>query len=351
MISVYNRIIKTKKEVEGLKLSILDQAPIAQSASPQAALQESLKLAQLAENTGYTRYWIAEHHDMPGLACPAPEVMLSYIGAGTCKIRIGAGAILLPHYKPYKVAETFHLLGTLFPGRIDLGIGRAPGGSAEATMALSDNFLENVRTMPQKLKELLSFLHNDFPDENMFSKVKASPIPAESPEVWLLGTSEKSGKLAAQTGIAYAFGQFMSDKDGAEILKGYRDSFQPKYELKQSKSILTVNAVCAETAEKAKEIASSAHLWRMQQLQGINSGVPPIDEAKAYTYSHEEQKMIEAAEAKMVIGNPSEVKKQLLDIERKYGADELMIVTITHSYEDRLKSYKLIADEMGEMMK
>ncbi|MDR0136763.1 LLM class flavin-dependent oxidoreductase [Metabacillus idriensis] len=334
-----------------MKLSILDQVPIAQSASPQAALQESLKLAQLAENTGYTRYWIAEHHDMPGLACPAPEVMLSYIGAGTRKIRIGAGAILLPHYKPYKVAETFNLLGTLFPGRIDLGIGRAPGGSAEATMALSDNFLENVRTMPQKLKELLRFLHNDFPDENMFSKIKASPIPAESPEVWLLGTSEKSGKLAAQTGIAYAFGQFMSDKDGAEILKGYRDSFQPKYELKQSKSILTVNAVCAETAEKAKEMASSAHLWRMQQLQGINSGVPTIDEAKAYMYSPEEQKMIEAAEAKMVIGDPSEVKKQLLDMERKYGADELMIVTITHSYEDRLKSYKLIADEMGEMMK
>ncbi|TDL81013.1 LLM class flavin-dependent oxidoreductase [Peribacillus frigoritolerans] len=334
-----------------MKLSILDQAPIAQSASPQAALQESLKLAQLAENTGYTRYWIAEHHDMPGLACSAPEVMLGYIGAGTRTIRIGAGAILLPHYKPYKVAETFNLLAALFPGRIDLGIGRAPGGSAEATMALSDNFLENVRTMPQKLKELLCFLHNDFPVENMFSKIKASPIPAESPEVWLLGTSEKSGKLAAQSGIAYAFGQFMSDKDGAEILKGYRDSFQPKYELKQSKSILTVNAVCAETAEKAKEMASSAHLWRMQQLQGVNRGVPTIDEAKAYTYSPEEQKMIEAAEAKMVIGNPSEVKKRLLDIERKYGADELMIVTITHSYEDRLKSYKLIADEMGEMMK
>lgn len=348
---MYNRIIKTKKEVEGLKLSILDQAPIAQSASPQAALQESLKLAQLAENTGYSRYWIAEHHDMAGLACPAPEVMLSYIGAGTRTIRIGAGAILLPHYKPYKVAETFHLLATLFPGRIDLGIGRAPGGSAEATMALSDNFLENVRTMPQKLKELLRFLHNDFPAEHMFSKIKASPIPAESPEVWLLGTSEKSGKLAAQTGIAYAFGQFMSDKNGAEMLKGYKDLFQPKYELKQPKSILTVNAVCAETTEKAKEMASSSHLWRMQQLQGITSGVPSIDEAKNYKYNPEEREMIEAAEAKMVIGNPSEVKMQLMEIERNYGADELMIVTITHSYEDRLKSYKLIADEMGEMMK
>ncbi|MGG4488177.1 LLM class flavin-dependent oxidoreductase [Metabacillus idriensis] len=334
-----------------MKLSILDQAPIAQGASPQTALQESLKLAQLAEKTGYTRYWIAEHHDMPGLACPAPEVMLSYIGAGTSSIRIGAGAILLPHYKPYKVAETFHLLAALFPGRIDLGIGRAPGGSAEATMALSDNFLENVRTMPQKLKELLRFLHNDFPDEHMFSKIKASPIPADSPEVWLLGTSEKSGKLAAQTGIAYAFGQFMSDKDGAELLKGYKDSFQPKYELKQSKSILTVNAVCAETAEKAKEMASSTHLWRIQQLQGIIGGVPAIDEAKAYKYSPEDVKMMKAAEEKMVIGNPTEVKKQLLDIEKKYGADELMIVTITHSYDDRLKSYKLIADEMGEMMK
>jgi luciferase family oxidoreductase group 1 len=348
---VYNRSIKIQKEVEGLKLSILDQAPIASGVTPQNALQESLKLAQLAEKTGYARYWIAEHHDMSGLACPAPEVMLSYIGAGTSTIRIGAGAILLPHYKPYKVAETFHLLASLFPGRIDLGIGRAPGGSAEATMALSDNFLENVRTMPQKLKELLRFLHNDFPEENMFSKIKASPIPAEPPEVWLLGTSEKSGKLAAQTGIAYAFGQFMSDKDGEEMLKGYRTHFQPKYELKQPKSILTVNAVCAETTEKAKEMALSAHLWRIQQFQGITAGIPSADEAKAYKYRPEEREMIVAAEKKMVIGNPSEVRKQLLDIERKYNADEVMIVTITHSYDDRLKSYELIAQEMGEMMK
>ncbi len=344
-------IIKIQKEVEGMKLSILDQSPIANGATPQEALQASLKLAQTAEKLGYTRYWIAEHHDMPGLACSAPEVMLSYIGAQTEKIRIGAGAILLPHYKPYKVAETFHMLGTLFPGRIDLGIGRAPGGSAEATMALSDNFLGNVKIMPQKLDELLHFLHNDFPKENMFSKIKAAPIPNDSPEVWILGTSDKSAKLAGQTGSAYAFGQFMSDRDGEDLLSMYHDHFQQKNGLQHPKSILTVNAICAETTEQAENIALSLHLWRILQAQGKTTGIPSIQEAKAYGFSTEELEMIKAANEKMFIGNPAKVKKQLVEIKQNYGADELMIVTITHSYEDRLKSYQLLANEMGEMIK
>ncbi|MEI2471270.1 MsnO8 family LLM class oxidoreductase, partial [Peribacillus frigoritolerans] len=159
-----------------MKLSILDQSPIASGQSAQEALQASLQLAQEGDRLGYSRIWFTEHHDLPGLACSVPEVLISYIGSQTKNIRIGSGAVLLPHYKPYRIAETYNMLATLFPGRIDIGMGRAPGGSAEATMALSDNFLQNVYKMPELVQELLNFLRDEFPKEHPFSNVSAAPI-------------------------------------------------------------------------------------------------------------------------------------------------------------------------------
>lgn len=174
-----------------MKVSILDQSPVSSHQTPAEALEASMQLAKAGDKLGYERYWIAEHHDLSGLACSAPEVMLGYIGAQTNRIRIGSGAVLLPHYKPYKVAETYNMLATLFPGRVDLGIGRAPGGSAEATNALSDNFLQQVFKMPELVEELLQFLDDKFPAEHEYAKLSASPLPPVSPEPWLLGTSKK----------------------------------------------------------------------------------------------------------------------------------------------------------------
>ncbi|EIJ81377.1 bacterial luciferase family protein [Bacillus methanolicus PB1] len=330
-----------------MKLSILDQSPISSGTTAAQALQESLKLAQIGEKLGFTRYWIAEHHDLPGLACSAPEVMLGYIGANTEKIRIGAGAVLLPHYKPYKIAETFNMLATLFPGRIDLGIGRAPGGSAEATMALSDNFLEQVRNMPDSFNNLLQFLQNDFPSDHMFSKISASPKPEISPEPWILGTSEKSAVLAAETGTAYAFGHFMSEKEGPSIMKNYMNNFKANDRLQRPKSIVAVSAICSETTERAEEIALSNLLWEIQLEKGEGrQGVPSIEEAKRYSLNSDEKKKIKNMRKKMVIGNPREVKQQLIELQTLYEADEIMIITITHSYEERIQSYKLIANEV-----
>ena len=235
-----------------MKLSILDQSPISSNQTAKEALTESMKLAQAGEKLGYYRYWIAEHHDLPGLACSAPEVMLSYIGAHTNRIRIGSGAVLLPYYKPYKVAEVFNTLATLFPNRIDIGIGRAPGGSAEASNALSDNFLQQVWKMPDLVKELLQFLDDDFP------KVLASPLPQISPVPWILGTSKKSALFAAENGLAYVFGKFMSDNDGVSIIQEYRDSFTPRKQGDLPSVILTVSVICAETNERAEEIALSS---------------------------------------------------------------------------------------------
>ncbi|MFC3885064.1 LLM class flavin-dependent oxidoreductase [Bacillus songklensis] len=329
-----------------MKISILDQAPISSGKTAGQALRESMRLAQIGEKLGYTRYWIAEHHDFSGLSCSAPEVMLGYIGANTERIRLGSGAVLLPHYKPYKVAETYNMLATLFPNRIDIGIGRAPGGSAEATMALSDNFLEQVRKMPESVKELLHFLHNDFPSDHMYSKVSASPLPAVSPEPWILGTSEKSAKLAAENGTAYAFGHFMSDKEGTKIMNDYIQSFKAKGKLQQPQSILTVSAICSETTEKAEEVALSDHLWKIQLAKGEgNRGIPSMEEAKQYPFTSDEKEMIEKMRKKMVIGNPREVKQRLLELKTLYQADEIMILTITHRFEDRVQSYRLIANE------
>jgi len=332
-----------EKAGDGMKLSILDQAPISTNQTAKDALLGSAKLAQAGERLGYTRFWIAEHHDLPGLACSVPEVMLSYIGANTTKIRIGSGAILLPHYKPYKVAEIFNMLATLFPDRIDIGIGRAPGGSAQVTNALSDNFLQNVYKMPDLLKDLLHFLDDDFPAENHYEKIHASPVPPVSPNPWLLGTSKKSALLAAEYGMSYTFGLFMSDQEGQEIIQEYKKAFQPRKEGQTPRVILTVSAICAETTEKAEELALSSSVWSLQKENGEgNDGLPSVEEAKKYLQAHPQA----LKKNNMIIGDPHEIKKQLTDLQVLYGADEIMIVTITYSLQDKIRSYELIAEAL-----
>lgn len=332
-----------------MKVSILDQSPVVANGTQTEALQQSLRLAQAGERWGYERYWIAEHHDLKGLACSNPDVMLSYIGAQTSTIRIGAGAVLLPHYKPYKVAETYNMLATLFSNRIDVGIGRAPGGSAEATMALSDNYLEQVRMLPDKVKELLQFFDHGFPKDHMFSKVAPSPVPSVLPQPWILGTSGKSAKMAAENGLPYTFGHFMSEKDGKEIAQQYKQNFQAKRTLKNPQIIVTVSVICAETTEEAEQLAMSSYLWQLQQQTGKStSGIPSMEEARNYCFSDKEWESITDMKQKSIVGNPKEVVRTLKDLQQAYQADEMMIVTITPTYEARLRSYELIANELNK---
>jgi luciferase family oxidoreductase group 1 len=335
-----------------MQLSILDQAPISNNQTAQEALQSSLELALAGDRLGYVRFWIAEHHDLLGLACSAPEVMLSYIGAHTKNIRIGSGAVLLPHYKPYKVAEVFNMLATLFPNRIDIGIGRAPGGSAEATEALSDQFLQKVWDMPNLVEELLHFLYRDFPGEHRFSSLKAMPQPEVVPETWLLGTSKKSALLAAKNGLDYAFGQFMSDENGAKIIQQYKKDFKPRFPHQKPKCSVTVSVFCAETKEEAEEIALSSLIWSMTREKSGRVGVPSIEEAKRYTMNQLEREKLEKMKQKMIIGDPQMVKESLYLLKERYQADEIMIVTITHSLSDKIKSYELISESiLGEIKK
>lgn len=329
-----------------MKVSILDQAPIRTGETAREALDNAVRLAQHGEALGYTRYWIAEHHDFPGLACPAPEIMISAIGAQTRRIRLGAGAILLPHYRPYKVAETFHLLATLYPDRVDLGIGRAPGGSAEAAIALSGNYLQQVRELPDKLEELLHFLRKTFPAGHLYRNLDAAPVPAVPPQLWLLGTSEKSARLAAEMGMSYAFGHFMSEKDGPALLATYRQEQRRTNQVAEANTLVAVAAVCAETTAEAEEIAESQLLWRILQEKGINEGIPSSSLVRRYDYSAEDQAKIEQMKEKMIIGNPLEVRDRLRGLKELYQTEEVMINTITDRLEDRLKSYQLIAEAL-----
>lgn len=325
-----------------MKLSILDQVPISNGKTAEEALEATIELAQFADRFGFNRYWIAEHHDFKGLASPAPDILLGIIGSKTKQIRIGSGAVLLPNYQPYNIAERYNLLASLYPGRVDIGLGRAPGGSAEASIALAGNFLEQARKYTEKVDELLKFLRHEFPEEHIFSKVTPRPVPTERPSPWLLGTSVKSAVLALEKGLPYVFGHFMSDEDGAAIIKGYFDNFQGK----KPQAMVTVSVTCAETTEEAEEIALSNQVWRIMQDQGLGNGlVPTIEEAKAYEFTPEDIKSLRKSSQRQIIGNPAEVKEELEKLAESYQTEELMIITITHNYEARKKSYELIAKE------
>lgn len=329
-----------------VKLSILDQSPISTGQTAQEALMNSVALAQLGEKEGYNRFWIAEHHDLYGLACPNPDVMLSLIGSKTNTIRIGAGAVLLPYYKPFRVAETYNLLATLYPERVDLGLGRAPGGSAEVSLALSDNYLKQVNQYSASIDELSKFLHQTMPEGHPYAKIKASPVPEVPPKLWLLGTSGRSAELAAEKGLSYAFGHFMTDFNGEEIVANYRREFIEKHDEKPD-VIIAIHAICAETTEKAHELAKSTLAWSLlQEKEQGDLRIPSLEEVDAYHWTAEDLDKMERRKNKMVIGNPEEVATQVRNLAEDYHADEIMIVTITHDIEDKFASYRLIAEAM-----
>jgi luciferase family oxidoreductase group 1 len=304
-----------------LKLSVLDLVPVFDETDVSLALGQAVELAQTAESLGYNRYWVAEHHDMPGLACTSPEVLLAHIGARTERIRIGSGAVLLPHYKPLKVVESFHMLASLYPGRIDLGLGRAPGGSGPVSLALSGNFLENVWKMPELLKGVTELLQGNYTFEG--EQITARPTPPVPPEPWLLGTNTKSAAYAAEWGTGFVFGQFMSDVAGEEVLRAYREAFVPSALFSEPSTIVAVGVVCAETEQEARLLHSAGSaLFRKPD-------------------SAEEPSPM--ADRKLLIGTPAHIKARLEQLARLYGVHEFIVVTMIPDYRKRLRSFELLA--------
>jgi luciferase family oxidoreductase group 1 len=331
-----------------LTLSVLDQSPVRQGVTPRDALLETIELARHVERLGYRRYWLAEHHSSPGLAGTAPEIMVARVAAETTHLRVGAGGVMLSHYSPLKVAEQFRMLETLYPGRIDLGIGRAPGSDQLTAIALQHGpGALGIEHFPSQISDLIGFLESNLPSDHPFARIRVMPAGETNPEIWLLGSSDQSAIFAAYFGCAFSFAQFITDEGGPEIMAAYRERFRPSPRLPAPQGSIGVFVVCAETDAEARRIAASRDLWRLRQRRGILAPFPPPEDALAYPYSEAELREVDYHRRRQVVGTPETVKARLSTLAESYGVDEVVVLTICHDFEARKRSYALLADAFG----
>jgi luciferase family oxidoreductase group 1 len=320
-----------------MRLSVLDQSPVPEGFTAGGALRNTLDLARFVDGLGYHRYWLAEHHGAPSLACASPEAMIGLVAAQTSHLRVGSGGVMLPHYSPLKVAETFGMLNGLFPGRIDLGIGRAAGTSPRIAAALQ----RDRRTVPpddffDQMRELLMY----------FGKLAPSGIPAlkfECPEIWLLGSSLQSAIWAAELGLPYAFADFIN-KDGASSAAYYREHFRGEL----PKLAVAVWAICAETDEEARRLAVSLRMMATLLLRGRPIAVPSVERAQRFIEQEHVPEEFLPTGRRIIAGSPAVVRNAIENVAREYGAGEVLIVNIVHDHAARRRSYELIAREFGQ---
>lgn len=326
-----------------IRLSVLDQSPVSEGSTGGDALRNSIDLAQLAESLGYHRYWVAEHHATPMLASPSPEALIGPIAALTSTMRVGSGGVMLPHYSPLKVAETFSMLSGLFGGRIDLGIGRAAGTDPLATFALQrDRRQAAPDDFPEQLLELRGYLEESLPPEHPFARVAQLPGNPEKPEIWLLGSSAQSAIWAGELGLPYVFADFINS-EGAHIADLYRERFTPTARLAEPRMMVATWALCAETEDEAQRLSTSSRMaLTLLRTTGKLIRVPTIETAARFLEQQDRALPI-ARRRRMILGTKEVVRSGLEAIAREYGAEELMVVTITHSHEARRHSYALIA--------
>ena len=324
-----------------MRLSVLDQSPISEGMTGAQALHNTLDLARLADGLGYHRYWVAEHHGTPMLASTSPEVLIGPVASATERIRVGSGGVMLPHYSPFKVAETFSVLAGLYPGRIDLGLGRAPGTDMATMHALQrDRHHAPPDDFREQLAELLAYLEDTLPENHPFARLAALPGLPERPEVWLLGSSPQSAIWAGELGLPYSFADFINP-GGAEIAGLYRGRFTPE-RLSAPRTAVCVWVICADTTDEAERLAASSRMSMSMLRQGRLIPVPPVEKALRYLESRGRPSTPSGRRA--VIGDPAAVRAGIEQVAGDYGADEVMVVTITFDHEARKRSYELIAE-------
>lgn len=329
-------------------LSVLDQSPVRTGSTPADAILETLELAQACERLGYHRYWLAEHHSTPGLAGPSPEVLIGPVAARTSRIRVGAGGVMLTHYSALKVAENFRVLETLFPGRIDLGIGRAPGSDAKTAEALRPGpGGPGLEHFPEQIADLLGFLHDRLEPAHPFAGIRAMPSGPTAPEVWLLGSSDQSAACAAHFGTAFSFAHFINDEDGGAVTRAYVDQFRPSPDLAAARASIGVFVVCADTEAEAWRLARSRELFLLRLYAGRPGRYPSVEEAERHPYTERDLAIVRHLRRRTVAGAPEQVRDRLLALGAEYGVDEFVVVTIIHDPKARLRSYELLAQVFG----
>jgi luciferase family oxidoreductase group 1 len=318
-----------------LRLSILDQSPIPEGCIAGDALRNSIDLARLADSLGYHRYWVAEHHGTRGLACNSPEVLIGPIAAATSRLRVGSGGVMLPHYSPLKVAENFSMLGGLYSGRIDLGIGRAAGTSPKVAFALQrDRRQAAPDDFREQLDELLNYLNNRL------------QFRFETPDIWLLGSSQDSAVWAAELGLPYAFADFINPH-GAQLARYYRQTFTPSEERPAPRTAVAAWAICAETDEEAERLSLSFRMMMTMLFRGQSIQVPTVEHAQHFLEEEGLTSDQVPAGRRIITGAPSRVREAIEAVAKSYEAEEVFIVNILHDHNARRRSYELIAREFG----
>ncbi|RHW35826.1 LLM class flavin-dependent oxidoreductase [Lysinibacillus yapensis] len=330
-----------------MKLSVLDQAPITKGNTAADAVTKAVELATVAEELGYERIWMAEHHNTKGFASSAPEVIASYIAAKTNRIRVGTGGTMVMHYSPYKIAEVFKTLSALAPGRIDFGAGRAPGGDHYAMYALSEGRQPQVNNLYEKIKWTLEFLNDEAPKNPYYQKVTASPYNIELPQSWLLGSSGNSAVEAGKMGLGYSYAQFFNGYMNKRVFDAYKANFIPSVFMEKPEIIVSYFATVAETREEAEYQAKPADIARLLFHKGQADPLRMTpEEAKDYPLSEMDRIWIQDNRYQHFVGTAREVADQLHQEQGKFGFDEAMICTIPHSQEARLNVYRLLAKEL-----
>ena len=333
-----------------LRLSVLDQSPIAKGRTAADAVGETLELAQLCDRLGYTRYWLAEHHSSEALAGSAPEVLIARVAGLTRHMRIGSGGVMLPHYSAYKVAENFRMLETLFPGRIDLGVGRAPGSDQRTMRILADGKpnWSSADNYPIQVRDLTAWLHDAVPDDHAGHGVVAQPVGASAPDVWLLGSSDDSAALAAHFGLPFCFAHFINPDGGDGITRAYRAHFRPSALHAVPLPLVALGVMCAETDEEADLLAKSRDVWAMRLRTTGNPGpVPSVEESLEVAKDPRTQSWLASMRRRGVVGSPKTVRAELERLATDYQVDEIMVVTICFDFEKRKRSYELLAEAFG----
>ena len=321
-----------------MRLSILDQSPVIDGLGARRAIAETITLARRADDLGYHRYWLAEHHALAALADPCPEVLVARLGAETRRMRIGTGGVLLPYYSAFRTAESFRMLEALYPGRIDLGIGRAPGGDTRTARAVAGGSFPDASRFPQQVAELTDLL------EGNHKPARLQPEVDTVPEVWLLGSSDYSGALAAELGLPFAFAHFINPRGGEVVSRLYRENFKPSGTRTRPQVIVCTFAIVAESDAEAERLAAPIDLRRLHMALNIDSPVPTYEEAARHRYSDEERRYVLAQRERAVIGGPEKSSRELTALVERYAADELMVLTITGDYDSRRRSYELLAE-------
>jgi len=332
------------------ELGVVDQAPVRKGGSAREALREAVELAATTEALGYHHYWVAEHHNLPSLASTSPEILIGQIAAHTERIRVGSGGVMLMHYSALKVAENFRMLESLYPGRIDLGLGRAPGGDQRTARALAHPApMRDVSLYPQLVDDLLGHLRGDLPPDHPFSTVRAGPTPEGSPQVWLLGSGIDSALLAAERGLPFSFAHFFgtASEHAPAVCEAYRRRFRALGHAGEARLHLALQVTCAETEAEAERLASSLDLGRIQMARQQGKGILPPEEALAYPFTPEERAFVKASRRSMIVGDPGQVRDRIETIAAQCGARELGIVTICYDFEARQHSYELVAEAFG----